>query len=209
MSRKSVSIVIDIEALRHLASRVDSLTVRGVLGLAAVDAVNAVARRADTSLRRGENRDINLTDAYIEARTTLVPALTLPTATITTWGDLTILGHYPRRQLTQAASKRAKGDPSRGIAAGTKQAGLQVSIRRSAAVSEPRWFTMRLREGSASGSKTGVFVRDGDKKVRHIHGPSPYSLFRHQVGAQESAVKDDLTRSAVAAVADRVEKTLR
>lgn len=208
MSRKSVSIVIDAEALRHLASRVDSLTVRGVLGLAAVDAVNAVARRADTSLRRGENRDINLTDAYIEARTTLAPALTQPTATIRTRGDLTILGHYPRQQLTQAASKRAKGDPSRGIAAGTKQAGLQVSIKRSAAVSEPRWFTMRLRAGSASGSKTGVFVRDGDK-VQHIYGPSPYSLFRHQVGAQESAIADDLTRNAVAAVADRVEKTLR
>lgn len=191
------------------ADRLEAAVARAEIALAAIDAVNAVTLRADESLRAGAIDDINLSSAYVRSKTDLALATRDPRAEITVRGDLTILGRYPLVQLTSEAAK-AKGDASRGIEAGRKQAGLNVSIRRSGATTQPKWFTMKLRRGRAAGENVGVFVRTGSDRgaVAHIYGPSPYSLFRHQAGLQLEDIADDLQRTADLLVGERLDRSL-
>ena len=121
---------------------------------------------------------------------------------------MTILGRFPLQQLTQAA-RRAKGDPARGIPSGRKQAGVRATIKRSAPAAREKWFTMRLRAGSAPGENIGVFVRaTGRDKPKHIYALAPYSMFRHQIETNLPAVQDDLQETALQKIADVVERAL-
>lgn len=212
----------DFEAAEVLAGKLDRLTGRAGITLAAIDSVNVVTKRADASLRRGENAGINLTDTYVKSKTDLALAVGSPFATITTRGDLTILGRYPIAHIWQPAgparqnAKRgtvaggpSKGDPKRGIPAGSKQKGLRVDIKRSAPVYESKWFTMTLRRGQQAGDTRGVFVRTSAGPVKHIYGPSPYSLFRHQVMLQIDDITADLERETLRRMGDLVEGGLR
>lgn len=198
------------DALEGLADRVEALAQGQAARLAAIDAVNAVVLRAEQSTREGETRDINLSDAYVKSKTDVALAVRDPRAEVTVRGDLTILGRFPLVQLTQAAKSSAKGDPSRGIPAGSKQAGVSVGIKRSSPTAQPKWFTMRLRRGQAAGENVGVFVRTGAARgdVKHIYGPSPYSLFRYQAGLQLDEIADDLQRTTDAAIGDRLQRGL-
>lgn len=206
----NTSLKIDGRAVLALADRLGTLA-GSTFGLAARDAVNEVTVRAHESTLRGMTADIGLTPAYVKSKTdvALTTDLIRPTAEVVTRGDLTILGRYPLQQLTQSARPEAKGDPSRGIAPGSKQAGVKATIRRSAPAARDKWFTMKLRAGKAAGDNVGVFVRaTGRDKPKHIYGPSPYSLFRHQLELQSGAIADDLQKTAMQKIADRVEKAL-
>lgn len=207
---RTLNIRIVPDALLVQADRLEAALSRAQIALAAVDAVNTVTKRADESLREGEIADINLTDVYVRSKTDVALAVRSPRAEITVRGDLTILGRYPLRQLMQPAGPRSKGDPSRGIPAGSKQAGVQASIKRSGTPPQPKWFTMKLRRGKESGENVGVFVRVGPEKsaVKHIYGPAPYSLFRHQVGVQIEDIANDLQRTTDAKIAQRIERAL-
>jgi hypothetical protein len=198
------------DALLAQADRIEALVEQQTARLAAIDAVNEVVVRAEASTREGEIADINLSDAYVRSKTDLALASRTPRAEVTVRGDLTILGRFPLVQLAQSASSKAKGDPSRGIPAGSKQAGLQVSIKRSTSKPEPKWFTMRLRRGQRAGENVGVFVRTGPGRgdVKHIYGPSPYSLFRYQAGLQLDDIADDLQRTTDAAIDERMQRKL-
>lgn len=210
MARTSFALKVETKELATLAARLGGLA-GASLGRAAKDAVNEVTLRAHESTLRGMTADVGLTPAYVKSKTdvSLATDLLHPVGEIVTRGDLTILGRYPLQQLTQSARPDAKGDPSRGIAPGTKQAGIRASIRRSAPVARDKWFTMKLRAGKTAGDNVGVFVRaTGRDKPKHIYGPSPYSLFRHQLDVQSSDIADDLSKTALQKIADQVEKAL-
>lgn len=193
--------------LEAQADRLEAAAARAALTVAAVDAVNVVTQRADQALRAGEIADISLSDEYVRSKTTVALATRDPRAEITVRGDLTILGRFPLAQITVAAAS-AKGDPSRGIPAGSKAAGVRAQIKRSSATAQPKWFTMRLRRGARAGDNVGVFVRTGPGSVKHLYGPSPYSLFRYQAGLQLEDIADDLQRTTDQAVADQLTKVL-
>jgi hypothetical protein len=69
---------------------------------------------------------------------------------------------------------------------------------------------MRLRRGQRAGENVGVFVRTGPGRgdVKHIYGPSPYSLFRYQAGLQLDDIADDLQRTTDAAIDERMQRKL-
>ncbi len=197
------------QAMPALAERLGRIS-GSVIGLAARDAVNEVITRFERDSLAGMTADIGLTPAYVKGKTDvrLADSSLNPKAEMVTRGDLTILGRFPMQQLTQSAP-RAKGDPARGIPPGSKQAGVRVGIRRSAPAERDKWFTMRLRAGGGPGANEGVFVRaTGRSKPKHIYGPAPYSLFRHQIGLRASEVEVDLADTTTRTIVDRVEKAL-
>ncbi len=201
------SFTFDFKPAEALAQRLDSVADGVLLRLAAVDAVNEVATRFDAQARKDMNLGLNLSDDYISSRMQITRATASgsgPTrAEIVTRGDLTIIGHYPHRQL-RAAGTQMRAGPSRG----RRPSGVAVEIRRGVADYQPQWFTMRLRAGSAAGDKVGLFVRTSANKTKHIYGPSPYSLFRHQIETNSGEVADDLERTALTAAADALTKAL-
>lgn len=201
------NVKIDFDGADRLAGKIDALASRALLRLSAADAVNEVATRFDKQAKQGMNAGLNLSDDYVASRMRVErasPAGVGPVrAEVVTRGDLTILSHYPHVQLTQAAP-RAKGDPKRGIPPGRKQAGIAAEIRKGGAVAVDKWFTMTLR-GSG---KVGVFFRPAGRKPVHKYGPSPYSLFRHQIEVGQDALADDLQRTAAEHAADAIRKGL-
>lgn len=195
---------VDTGDLVGLADRLERVDAQR-LGLAAVEAVNAVITRFDQAQQAGQVRDIALTPAYVKSKTDLMLAAdpANPQAKLITRGDLTVMDRYPLQVLK---------DPTRldraGRKLGQRQAGVQVRIKPSAPVTEPQWFTMRLRAGTASGSRIGVFVRTSTGRKKHLYGPSPYSLFKFQVGQLGSDLQQDLERTGVAAIADLIDEAL-
>lgn len=181
------------------------------LRAAQVRAVNEVTSRFDVLARRRMNEGISLSDAYVKSKVRVDLATREPEATITAAGDLTILGHFPLHQMYRQANRpaRAKGDPARGIPAGSRAAGVRVTIKTAAPTAQARWFTMKLRRGTAAGDKIGVFARAPGGRARHMYGPSPYSLFRFQVKRGERELQGDLERTGLAAVQQVVEGALR
>lgn len=194
---------VSAEGLEGIAGRLGS-RVGSAIGLNAMQAVNEVATRFEGTALGGMGANIGLAPGYIASKVRVEPATDLlnPRAEVVAVGDLTIMGRFPLTQLTQPAA-RARGDASRGIPAGRKQAGVRVAIRRTAPTQQERWFTMRLR----SGVGTGVFVRDGER-VKHLYGPSPYSLFRYQINTRLADVEADLERTVAQKIADGVERAL-
>lgn len=198
------------QEMPRLADRLGRVS-GSVIGLAARDAVNEVLTRFERDALGGMTADYGLTPAYVRSKTDvrLAESAVNPRAEMVTRGDLTILGRFPLRQLTQPARGKAKGDPSRGIPPGRKQAGVEAAIRRSAPAARDKWFTMRLRAGAAPGANIGVFVRaTGRKAPKHIYGPAPYSLFRFQRDQRAPDVERDLADTTMRTIVDRVEKAL-
>lgn len=203
MATNSFSLKVSSQPLRDLADRIDGITTRAEIRLGAVAAVNAVIKRADASIRAGENAGTNLTDAYVKSKTDVALAFDKPSARIVTKGDLTIMGHYAPFQ------RRVAGTPLRaGPTAGRRPSGVTFEIIKGKVEVEGQWFLMRLRRGSTSGDKVGVFVRTGKGTVKHIYGPSPYSLARFQINAQDDAINNDLEQTVLTEVSKRVEGAL-
>ena len=197
-------------AMPSLADRLGRVS-GSVIGLAARDAVNEVITRFERDALGGMTADYGLTPAYVRSKTDvrLADVSLNPKAEMVTRGDLTIMGRFPLQQLTQPARTRAKGDPSRGIGPGLKQAGVRATIKRSAPVARDKWFTMRLRAGREPGENVGVFVRaTGRDKPKHIYALAPYSMFRFQVNARMRDVETDLADTTMRTIVDRVEKAV-
>lgn len=204
----SFSVTIDAEQLLAAAAKLDAIT-GPALNDALIEQVNVATREFDSSARAAMNAGINLSDAYVSSKMAVEPAKGTPSASITAFGPgrpgragLTILGHYNPIVITTAAKGPAKGDPSRGVPAGQKAAGVLVEVTRGAPKPIPKAFTMTLRQGTRAGDKVGVFIREGGK-VRHLYGVSPYSLFRFQAEKQGPAW-DDRLQAAVGAALDSV-----
>lgn len=199
MAERQFDLEVDVSELVGIAEGLGSLGAQGLAGIAAA-AVNEVTLRFDEKQRAAQIADINLPRSYVDRKTqTVLATPSEARATITTAGDLTVMDRYPIQTLR---------DPSRldrrGHRLGQRQAGVRVAIKPSAPVAEPQWFTMRLKNGNG----TGVFVRTSAGKVKHLYGPSPYSLFRHQVNLGEPALLDDLEATGAQALADAIEKAI-
>lgn len=209
LGRNAFAVTFDLNGpATALADRIDSLSSKALVRLSAVDAVNEVATRFEATARKAMNAGLNLSDQYVADRMSLQRAAGTPRAEIVARGDLTILGRYPNAQLTTAARGKSRGDASRGIPAGRKAAGVAVEIRRGQAQAVDQWFTMRLRTGAQAGDKVGVFYRTGAGPLKHIYGPSPYSLFRYQINTNTDELTADLERTATARASAAVLKAL-
>ena len=147
-------------------------------------AVNKVAEKATTRSKTAITGIVALTPTYVSDRMFLTRALLgKPVALITARTRPTKLFTYGAKQLT-APAPRAKGDPSRGIPAGRKAAGIAAGFKAGGGKKPiPNAFLMRLR----SDNGFGVFTREGNR-LRHRYGPSVDQTFRLVI----SDIKDDV-----------------
>lgn len=213
------SVRFKFDPLEGLADRLDKAAARGRFASAAADAVNSVTQRADASLQRGEIRDINLSPAYVKSKTDVQLARpgSKPRATITTAGDLTVMGNFSPLQMLPGLGALRRAGPRYGM----RNAGTAVAIKRSQVLFERQWFVLPLRRGLTSGGNGfGVFVRDdrlapspralreGQAGKRHIYGPSPYQLFKEQVRLQADDIEDDLRQTTLTTLGAAIEKDL-
>ena len=198
------TIRVDIQRpAEQLASRLDRAADSTRIRIGLVDAVNDVTQRFELTAARAMNAGLALDDAYVRSKMKRTPAVSgrgIVRAEIETRGDLTILGNYPHQQLRQAGTAVRSG-----TSRGRRPAGARVEIRRGAAVTEPQWFVMKLR---GTGGKEGLFVRTSENRTKHIYGPSPYSLFRFQIGQLQNDLQDDLQNAATATVTGIIERSL-
>lgn len=174
-------------------------------------AVNEQTAAFMVEARRAMIAGIMLSEGYVSSKMQFDPS-TNPNrirASITTAGDLVILGHYNPVVQTVAAKRpnRAKGDKSRGVPPGQKAAGVGVTIKRGQPKTHPEAFTMRLRRGTDQGDSIGVFTRRGDKKL-HRYGIAPYSLFRFQVDQRQDEFAESLSQVVIDRIVDRYGKEI-
>lgn len=213
-----ISFKFKFDPLEGLADKIEQAARRGRFALAAVDAVNIVTQRASTSLQAGEIANINLDPAYVKSKTDVQLASpgSKARATITTKGDLTVMGRFG---ATMASMQRTGGTTRSGPRPARLNSGTKYRIKKSAPGFERQWFVLPLRKGlEAGGNSFGVFVRDsritpskkalreGKAGKRHIYGPSPYQLFKEQIRLQGGDIQDDLARTALDRMADELEK---
>lgn len=142
---------------------------------AAVSAINRTAVQMSAVATQEMQGRVNLPVSYIRGKLRTVRATAGdPVGRITIWRRAVRLARFDAQQLSVAAP-RAKGDRSRGIAKGFKQAGVSVKVRHARKSSRSA-FMMKLKNGNG----LGVFLRTGSepKDVQHLYGPSPDQLFR-------------------------------
>ena len=130
-------------ALRQQAKRIKDIPAAS--RRAAYRAANAVAARTMTQVRRDIGSQLNLPASYIRERMKLVKAWQEQTAAeIRVSGRAIRLARFAARQATRAAP-RARGDASRGIAPGRKQAGVTLKVaRKGGRVRMPGAFLLPL-----------------------------------------------------------------
>lgn len=194
-------VVIDgAEALE--AARKSFRATREQAAKAAVDGVNRVARSiaVETSLHVA-NR-YNLPSAYVNGLFSVGLARGEGGVALVSARRRAIrLARFGAMQLT-AAAPRAKGDRTRGIAPGRKQAGVSVQVMRGGARhGMRRTFFVPMRAGKVDGGNgMGMFVRigQGRKAIRPLYGPAPWQAFRWMLREQIGDIKDRVTRTVLA-----------
>lgn len=197
-----MKITFNATGLDALAADLESVSAQRV-GVRAAEVVNRVITKFNDVQQAAQIADINLEPAYVRGKTDLRLASPSanPRAEIVTRGDLTILGRY--KPLVQV-----RKEPKRTGSQGAPD-GVAVQLRRSTATYQPKWFTMRLRRGVEAGADTGVFLRERSTgKLKHIYGPSPYSLFRHQRDTRVDELTDELARDAQQGLAQLLQEAL-
>lgn len=149
---------------------------------AAYRSINQVAAKVQTDAVRTIASQLNLSVAYIRDKFALQKATSANVAAIIKAGIRPIgLERFGATQLVAKAA-RAKGDATRAIPAGRKQAGVSVKVAKSGARKKmPGAFLLPMRAGTeAGGNGKGVFIRTGKSRgdIKHLYGPSPDQLFR-------------------------------
>lgn len=167
-----------LDQLKALRKKIEKFP--AAADLAAVAAANDVVEQVEIAASRDITQELNLPASYIREKFRVQRAKKS--------ADLAIVGarkrpvrlaRFAAEQITVAAP-RAKGDVRRGIAAGRKQAGITVKVKRAGSRSKPLQgtFFMPLRAGKLDGGNgMGIFYRSGDK-IGQDYGPSPDQLFR-------------------------------
>lgn len=169
-----------VDAITAAAKRIRAVPDASVR--AAYRAVNTVAARVVTMAKRDIAAEINLPQSYVAAQTAITKATPASAVGIIRMRIRAVrLARFAATQLTKPAP-RARGDVRRGIAAGRKQAGVSVKVKRKGVRKlMPGAFMLPLRSGEVGGGNgLGVFLRTGKgpKAIRHLYGPSPDQLFR-------------------------------
>jgi hypothetical protein len=201
---------VDVRQLLLAADQVEEVR-GGALVREATAVVNDVTRAFEIKVIDDEIAGINLSRTYVKDKTSLTLARVSanPVASLETAGDLTPLGRFlPISQRPgNGALRRA------GPRIGRRNAGVDVAIKRTGSTFEPQWFLLPLKNNPGL---YGVFVRDdrlppsrraareGSAGKRHIYGPSPYQLFRHQLDVQTPQLQETLGREALRRLGDVV-----
>lgn len=149
---------------------------------AAYRSINQVATKVQTDAVRTVASQLSLTVAYVRDKFALEKASRQNLLAVVKAGMRPIgLERFGATQLVAKAA-RAKGDASRAIPAGRKQAGVSVKVAKSGARKKmPGAFLIPMRAGTeAGGNGKGVFIRTGKGRgdIKHLYGPSPDQLFR-------------------------------
>lgn len=149
---------------------------------AAYRSINQVATKVQTDAVRTVASQLNLTVAYVRDKFALEKASRQNLLAVVKAGMRPIgLERFGATQLVAKAA-RAKGDVSRAIPAGRKQAGVSVKVSKTGARKKmPGAFLIPMRAGTeAGGNGKGVFIRTGKGRgdIKHLYGPSPDQLFR-------------------------------
>lgn len=201
----SFTLTVADEALRDLSDRLGKLT-DSEFERVAVQTVNEVGQRTYELARGRMNEGLSLTDAYLQRKMAFRPAEAgqRPRATVVAFGNLTTLGHYNPRIITQAVKnpEKSKGNPALGIPAGQKLAAVTVAVRRASrkAVRESAGdvfmiASKRDREGNPLiFQRLPGVTRNGKDRLKALLGPSVYQLFRYQITENNltSDVENDL-----------------
>lgn len=213
MASKSRAVSINVSEISELADAVGKLDPAS-FNRSASEAINAVLDRTYDLARGNIAAGINLSDDYLRRRMEVAHATeSKPEGSITATGDrglMTRLARYdaamrlvPRKTTSRSRSKGLLPIPS-----GSKQAGVDVTVRRGSAKTLSTGFMLTLRSGAVSGEKFGVFVRE-NKRLKHLYGPSVYQLFGHQIKTVADDVADDLRDTLLDSVERNVENLLK
>jgi len=196
---------IDVRQLEGLAERLTRLNGEQLQAMN-VRVVNVVAERSEDFLRNYVLSDVNMQEAYYRAKSGRTEAKAgggVAEATIfalaSTKSDRRArLARYDPQQLVRSVKNetRSKGDAKRGIAKGSRAAGLSVEVMDGKRERMPGAYLMPLRRGRAAGSwdgAVGLFTRSRDGKVtQHRLGPAVYQVFRHARDEHTQRITSDL-----------------
>jgi hypothetical protein len=224
---KIVLKVSGVEGLAGLADKIKQYPVQAAL--AGTQAANDVAGTVITRAAQDITQRYNLSASYIRSKFQLRLARRFDEAAVVAARKSGLpLARYAAQQVTVAAP-RAKGDSSRGIAAGRKQAGVSFKVMRTGVRHTiRRAFLMPLKAGSSQGGNgLGIFWRDdggfeksmveeeinwdGKKgvqkgKARHLYGVSPHQGYRYWIKQNSPAVPDLLAKAFAARLAAQLRK---
>lgn len=212
MSGRNTAITISVDELLDAANRVGRIDGMQIAAIA-IKTVNEVTDRTYDLARERITAGINLSDDYLRRRMTVDHASQGNfTAEITAAGDRTgqtrLATYDPQMTIVPRATKGRNRNKARlGIAAGSKQAGVSVEVTRGGRKTVAGGFLLPLKQGTETGSKFGVFTRNGDKKV-HRYGPAVYQLFRWQAPRLVDEVSDDLESSLLRNVDELLKEVL-
>lgn len=141
-------------------------------------AINRTANKTRTAASKAIRQDVRLKASYINEnlKVSKKASRNNPEAVITGRKRPTRLGRYGAKQMSRAA-KGASGDIARSIAAGRKQAGVSVAVKKGGSRKKMRKAFMIPLKGSGA---MGVFIRTGrgKKDIKHLYGPSVDQVFR-------------------------------
>jgi hypothetical protein len=172
-----VNIAVDgAKALKKMARDIERYPAQSArAGLAAV---NDVASTVITAASRDISQRYNLPASYVHEKFILRPAGgSNQTAVIAARKRGTRLARFESQQMT-AAAKRAKGDTSRNITKGRKQAGISIKVKRQGARQTLKHaFFLPLRAGKVDGGNgMGIFTHEGSR-LKHHYGISPSQAY--------------------------------
>lgn len=193
-----VNIAVDgAKALKKMARDIERYPAQSArAGLAAV---NDVASTVMTAASRDISQRYNLPATYTREQFTQRPATTAnPTAVIAARKRGTRLARFEANQIT-AAAKRAKGDNSRGIAHGRKQAGISIKVKRQGARQTLKHaFFLPLRAGKVDGGNgMGIFTHEGSR-LKHHYGISPSQAYAGWIREHRPNISASLAKAYAA-----------
>ena len=194
-----------VDGLKKIAAQIKRYPAQAAE--AGTQAANDVAETVITRAAQDITQRYNLPASYIREKFTLQKAKRFDDAAIVgARKRSTRLARFDVNQLT-AAAPRAKGDPSRGIAAGRKQAGASVHVVRTNGRKKlSKAFLMPLLAGKeAGGNGMGLFIREGGS-IKHLYGISPHQAYRHWIKENNPAVSDLLAKAFAARLAQQLRK---
>lgn len=125
------------------------------------------------------------------------------------FGTLAAPVRLPNGRMAQWIPR--KGDPLRGIAAGSKAAGISAHVKTSGGRKDFRHvFTQPVRSGKAMAGRWGSFVHPkGGGKARAIYGPSEYQAAKGVWRDMEKELTDSLEAEVITETTNEIDKALK
>lgn len=208
-------IKIDASKIEGLGAKLGQISGEDI-GQAVVASLNTVVDRTYDLARERMVASVNLDDAYMRRKMTVVHATgQKPEAKITASGgreSMTTLARYGAKMvLAPRKSKRAR--PTTGglnLPSGTRQKAVEVRVNRDGGGATLLYgFMQPLRAGMVDGGNgMGVFARNKQGEKVHRYGPAVYQLFKTQIPNIEDEVGDDLSDTLADAVEEHMRKEL-